>query len=174
MQACSAGAIEHWPALTTWRDTAWWLRRAGHRTVPLEIGASGSTACREAAMLLAVFFERFLQPSLQQDAVHGELAAPGCTGGCTAEPDAAQVAYLAQPRLFNQVPELKEDIEELPLWEAGSETVNMWLGTRGTVTPLHYDSMDNFFCQVAGALSVCMLTGVIFGTVRCPWRLVHM
>lgn len=62
-----------------------------------------------------------------------------------------EVAYLAQHRLLEQLPELAADVEEPALWPEPCEVRNVWLGTRGTVTPLHFDSLDNFFCQVAGA-----------------------
>jgi hypothetical protein len=64
------------------------------------------------------------------------------------------IAYLAQHSIFEHLPELQEDIREPKLWQEGYEVRNIWMGTRATVTPLHYDSMDNLFCQVAGACCV--------------------
>mmetsp|Transcript_16674 Transcript_16674/g.39002 ORF Transcript_16674/g.39002 Transcript_16674/m.39002 type:complete len:140 (-) Transcript_16674:197-616(-) len=50
-----------------------------------------------------------------------------------------------------QLPELKADISVPHFCSLGSmKTVNVWLGTAGTVTALHYDSDDNFLAQVAG------------------------
>lgn len=61
------------------------------------------------------------------------------------------IAYLAQHSIFEHLPELQDDIREPKIWREGYEMRNIWMGTRGTVTPLHFDSMDNLFCQVAGA-----------------------
>lgn len=43
------------------------------------------------------------------------------------------VAYMAQHRMFEQIPELLDDLSEPPLWTKGYEVMNMWMGTRGTV-----------------------------------------
>merc|ERR1712187_664770 len=52
---------------------------------------------------------------------------------------------------FAQIPALRSDIA-VPHYCALGEvrTVNVWLGTAGTVTALHYDEDDNFLSQVAG------------------------
>lgn len=49
------------------------------------------------------------------------------------------VAYLAQHRLFDQLPALCEDIREPNLTPAAGayEACNAWVGTRGTVRPVH-------------------------------------
>ena len=64
---------------------------------------------------------------------------------------AGDIAYLAQHSIFEQLPGLADDIRDLDVWPDGYERRNIWLGTRGTITPLHFDSLDNLFCQVAGA-----------------------
>jgi len=62
-----------------------------------------------------------------------------------------EVAYLAQHMLFDQIPSLQSDFEIPEYTECGGlEGVNAWLGTSGTVTPLHCDSYDNFLTQVVG------------------------
>lgn len=62
-----------------------------------------------------------------------------------------QVCYMAQHPLLDQVPSLRDSVREPHLCgPTGVEMVNAWVGTRGTKTPLHFDSYDNFLCQVAG------------------------
>jgi hypothetical protein len=84
--------------------------------------------------------------------------APAANGGDSSDPGEriarsvppASVAYLAQHGLFEQLPELAEDID-IPLY-AGAEvgSVNAWFGTAGTTTRLHYDSYENLLTQVVG------------------------
>ena len=63
------------------------------------------------------------------------------------------IAYLAQHSLFDQFTELKKDFQPPAFASSvagGVQRVNAWLGTAATVTPLHFDSYNNFFVQVVG------------------------
>ena len=62
-----------------------------------------------------------------------------------------RIAYLAQHPLFEQFPKLLEDFSTPKYCEVGELwRTNAWIGTRGTVTPLHFDSYDNLLTQVVG------------------------
>ncbi|KAK9816973.1 hypothetical protein WJX72_007645 [[Myrmecia] bisecta] len=55
--------------------------------------------------------------------------------------------------LLDQLPTLLGDIcppEQLCGGPGSIALMNAWVGTAGTVTPLHFDSYDNFLAQVAG------------------------
>lgn len=69
------------------------------------------------------------------------------------------IAYLAQHSLFDQFSEMARDFQAPQFAAAVAKVasptgqftkVNTWLGTAGTVTPLHFDSYNNFFVQVVG------------------------
>lgn len=160
------GFSHEWPAMRRWRDLSYWEKRFGHRTVPLELGKlplvtmaatnapENVARLEEKALSMREFVATYLRPSLQLG-LWARL--PGINKRKNI-PVLPTVAYLAQHELFNQISELREDFDPTPLsrWneDAGAlltpSSVNAWVGTGGTVTPLHFDADDNILAQIAG------------------------
>ncbi|KAL4086254.1 hypothetical protein PRIC1_014384 [Phytophthora ramorum] len=150
------GAMEFWPALghaagpdRAWKDVQYLRRVAGQRTVPVEVGSSylGDDWGQEL-MTLNEFLDQHIIPPLMQSKT--DHVSPKTLG------------YLAQHRLFDQIPALGLDIitpdyctvqriEDAEDEEDEDITVNSWFGPGGTVSPLHFDPKDNVLCQVVGA-----------------------
>lgn len=134
-----------------WADLEWWRAAHGARTVPLELGEQGGDGWREELSTVADFVDRYLAPSTRAD-VHAVAQAVGGGDSSEGSEGACDVGYMAQHHLLEQLPSLLEDIEVPAVCAVadGVSKINAWLGTRGTVSPCHYDSYDNVFVQVAG------------------------
>ncbi|RYG49769.1 cupin-like domain-containing protein [archaeon] len=170
--AVLTGCTSAWPAcgagdgMRAWHDLAYLVRVAGHRLVPVEVGAHYmSRAWHTELMSLSHFIHTYMLP--------------------TTRPAPATPAYLAQHMLPAQVPALQADFSipdytvcTLPALDATTATtgssvpssaadecagvdtvaaqaaedvaVNMWLGPGGTVSCLHWDAPHNLLAQVFG------------------------
>lgn len=123
---------------------------------------------------------------MQFDRLLVEYMAP-CNGPSGGSPTLENVAYLAQHPLFEHIPNLRHDIavphyakqflssvswacarrcklqesyETLLLkFAAGEPHINTWIGTAGTVTPLHTDTYDNILAQVLEYRTFSILFG---------------
>jgi len=133
------GMISEWPALEKWRAMDVLAREFGHRLVPIEIGSMGN-GMKEAIVTFRHFVSKCLSSSATKD----------CWSLDDALMDRNNVAYLAQHPLLNQIPGLCSDIDMTPFGIQPTNT-NIWIGTGGTRTPLHFDSYDNLLVQLVGA-----------------------
>jgi len=60
-------------------------------------------------------------------------------------------AYLEYSSIPSLLPELQQDINEMPfvLDELKRRHLNIWLSNGNTLGKLHFDPFDNFLCQVS-------------------------
>eukprot|EP01138_Halocafeteria_seosinensis_P003558 gb/GECG01003637.1/.p1 GENE.gb/GECG01003637.1/~~gb/GECG01003637.1/.p1 ORF type:complete len:503 (+),score=48.00 gb/GECG01003637.1/:1-1509(+) len=144
------GLLNEWPAFgktsdgstREWANVSYLKRQAGLRTVPVETGdhyMAGNWG--QELLRFDNFIDRYVLGK-QNDTCNGT----GTTG------------YLAQHPLFEQIPELRQDIlvpdycalmdEEAKA--TGEVQINAWLGPTGTLSCLHNDPYHNLLAQVVG------------------------
>ncbi|XP_033752806.1 jmjC domain-containing protein E-like [Pecten maximus] len=68
-------------------------------------------------------------------------------------------AYLEYSSIPQHLPELEDDIQEMPFIAPGVhklEHLNIWLSDGNTLGKLHFDPYDNFLCQIHGQKQVIL------------------
>jgi [protein]-arginine 3-hydroxylase / protease len=126
------------------------------------------------------------------DAVACEEGVPSSAAAAAAAAvvEAAEMGYIAQHGLFEQIPELKNDFivpdlcalllpdEELEGdgIRSGSGctsdgvVMNAWFGPIGTISPLHHDPYHNILTQVHGKIAPLHIAPlVIIELAWCAW-----
>ncbi|KAE9418089.1 hypothetical protein Angca_002521 [Angiostrongylus cantonensis] len=122
------GLISHWPAVKKW-SFGYLYRILARRVVPVERGAKYTdSSWTQTLMTGSEFFRK-----------------------CTLLESGKETLYLAQHRLFDQIPQLCDDFC-LPLYCDHCDVLdrNCWIGPGGTISPLHTDPRENLFCQILG------------------------
>lgn len=138
------GFAKDWAATQKWRNLSQLAHQHGHRIIPIELGSMmKEDGMKESLLSFRNFIANFLRPSSEKE--YWSLA--------DSQDRSSNTAYLAQHSLLSQIPELGEDVELCPYLcgNQGPSHINVWMGTGGTRTPLHFDSFDNLLVQVVGA-----------------------
>ncbi|CDZ97736.1 Uncharacterized conserved protein, contains JmjC domain [Phaffia rhodozyma] len=142
--------IDTWPALATWtiENNLGRLRSlAEGYNVPVEWSQPGRGFLDKGKkgktmMPLDLFLDAFILKKIPRQG---------------SDPANDPVFYLAQHDLLAQIPDLKDDapgtfvdryldIDKKEFWRS-----NIWIGPKGTFTPIHKDPYHNLFCQILGS-----------------------
>ncbi|KAI6174756.1 JmjC domain-containing protein [Aphelenchoides fujianensis] len=139
------GLVDQWPAFGNFPHL---YARCSRRTVPIELGGSYVDAeFHQQLMTFGEYLREFIAPAQARPLASFSILSP------------EQSAYLAQHRLLDQIPSLRQEILvpdycALASGEEGAEgkaeLINCFIGPATTVSPLHSDPRHNFFCQVEG------------------------
>lgn len=136
--ALITNCMSQWPAMTQWSQPTYLTNVAGERMVPIEIGSHYTNDDWAQDM---VQLKDFIRRQFIDEAADGEKQT---------------IEYLAQHNLFDQIPQLRQDIhtpEYCCVSEQDSELevdTKIWLGPKGTISPMHHDPKHNLLCQVFG------------------------
>ncbi len=163
------GAVDTWPASARWtfEDLARLRRADGSAVVTsfqnglVEQGVTREPVIQETAPYLLELSEKAaeiraryiddigLLPNRRQHS--SETAEPFYLDWSYLDTIRADKIYLAQWNILQEFPHLRNDFEISKLWPGTRWTWEYtFIGPADTVTGLHYDFPNNWFCQVSG------------------------
>jgi len=155
------GALKDWPAMKKWTNE-FLTKRFGTKMVRVAFAPYGEyEGCEKAHN-----FDNFKEFKLP-DAIKSQLSFPDLV---VVRPAFLEIsfsdfmeilqssnnsdvsAYLEYSSIPSLLPELQQDINEMPfvLDELKRRHLNIWLSNGNTLGKLHFDPFDNFLCQISG------------------------
>ena len=152
-----SGAVDHWPALAPPRDGAR-DRRWSNLNYLAEMLEGRGAPIEEGGHYGSPGWQETWENDLSDFVIKTVCGlGPGIVSGA-ATPTVSPPRYLAQARLFDLVPEMRNDapVPDGVTVAAGEGPVRAlaWLGPAGTFSPAHTDAPHNFFVQVVGVKRV--------------------
>ncbi len=130
------GGCGFWQSCIIWSELGFWRTFRG-QLVPVELGTYLSDDFEQKLVDLADYMEYiFNEESFREDKL-----------------------YLAQYDLFTRQPDLEDHVLPLPDFAqlmSSSLSRSMFIGPKGTVSPLHTDPHDNLLCQIVGTKQVIL------------------
>jgi len=170
-------AVSRAPATTLWSSLEYWQEVIGRETdeisVSVEMGSSYSSANSERAEIPFSAFLHFLQLFEERHGQTGSLDSSSYSTTSSPIIPTNELVYMAQndllPSLYKDViiPDFCcEDDKNKENNNPSSTVVGygrlysvmMWLGSRGCVSPLHFDPLDNCFMQHHGRKRVLLFS----------------
>lgn len=141
-------------AIYFWRSLDYWRLAVGADTaVEIEVGKSYNSANRVPTRFGD--YLDYLALGLEQEKKEYEQIQLNEGQHVKKQQKEQEIAYLAQTELF---PQVLDDVPTPSFCENGDYNVGegklyhkmLWMGPRHTVSPLHFDPLDNLLMQVVG------------------------
>lgn len=132
------GAMEDWPTMSKW-GAEYFKSTLSNQKVKVAVSENGMFPSKPEQGWSATDYEQmdfFDYLNMIEDSKKLE-----------------KVYYLQHKSLPDVFPELLNDIQIPKYIKSLNPTINLWIGSGGNVTPIHYDFSSNFLAQVKGGKS---------------------
>lgn len=137
----------NWDAISKWASPSYWRTRFGDRTIPIEVGEMYNLDGRQQRLISINDYVDKVILSSDLDPTSLPPTAPSPIVPVTS---ASTRAYLAQHPIFDQIPDLLQDLVIEDLSPCASHTLNIWFAPAGVATPAHFDARDNYLAHLVG------------------------
>ena len=152
-------AISNWPAIRKW-TTNYFYKKYGSQEVHIKLTPNGNFEGVESGKLWGDYKENWIPERVRSQLLFPELVVvrPATTEmrfsdflDLILSANRTYSAYLEYSSIPYYMPELEEDIVEMPFVKGllKRKHLNMWLSDGNTLGKLHFDPYDNFLCQVS-------------------------
>lgn len=135
------GVMEDWPAMSKW-GAEYFKSTLSNQKVKVAVSENGMFPSKPEQGWSATDYEQmdfFDYLNMIEDSKKLE-----------------KVYYLQHKSLPDVFPELLNDIQIPKYIKSPNPTINLWIGSGGNVTPIHYDFSSNFLAQVKGEKKVIL------------------
>lgn len=136
-----------WDAISKWASPSYWKIRFGDRTIPIEVGEMYNVDGRQQRL---VSMNDYIDRVILSSDLDPTSLPPTAPSPIVPVTSASTKAYLAQHQIFDQIPDLLQDLVIEDLSPCASYTLNIWFAPEGVTTPAHFDTRDNYLAHLVG------------------------